>query len=201
MEYRELTEQIIEAVLEINRTALKNIDNKLINLFSLASDKKELDSKQIAGILRVTINKTITTISQNIILIIDKNNLVENEDEILKDIKNIVNEEIHNSKMALEEMGVPAKDIEIFLNKIEAIKTDSYEKLVEYFTVATFEIRNINEGIERVIDSFEECQNIKEFLSAFKEFTKKTQIKGDDYCKLKRRVLTLVDSFRSQLYD
>jgi len=201
LDNKNLIEYFIKAMREDNKNALSAINDNLTNLYQIINDKKHLDNHQIELLLKIFISNSILKILNKINFIIDNNNLIKNEDEILRDIKFLIDKHIQESKETLHLFDIPDFQISKFIESVKTLKISTFERIDEYFTTTVYNLASIDEELKIIDYEIKATDNLSEKLKIMASKGEKIILKEDDYSKLKRNINSVLEAAEYELHS
>lgn len=201
LDNKNLIEYFIKAMREDNKNALSAINDNLTNLYQIINDKKHLDNHQIELLLKIFISNSILKILNKINFIIDNNNLIKNEDEILRDIKFLIDKHIQESKETLHLFDIPDFQISKFIESVKTLKVSTFERIDEYFTTTVYNLASIDEELKIIDYEIKATDNLSEKLKIMASKGEKIILKEDDYSKLKRNINSVLEAAEYELHS
>lgn len=188
--------EINKIILDKEINAIMALQEAIMGLYVIINENKKYVLIDFKYISPISTAKTILEIYRQCCIIIDKNNLVENNDNIQLQIPSMVESVVENGRAYLSRGNFDSNLINSFTSSTDKLKKMATKEISDAFKDAGEQLAHYEIGLKEIDNYFLNCNGFdKPLIVEYKEKLHEKQLqKRRVYLNLKVRIWTVFES-------
>ena len=137
------------AVLTEIKNGFQAVDASIKGVYTVINNGRQFDRYDFKNIATISTTNTILRIYIKLMLIIERNNLVINQDSIMKDIENTINAFVEEGRELLNSIGFEENILELFFIETDKLKANAILEIKQHFIVSIFKITDLQDILDK----------------------------------------------------